>query len=258
MCATGWVPYSVGGAAAPPTLASATPTATSLLATPIFDRIWSLSASKWSRCFYGIPWYRISRFIDIKTYDFLHAGTQTISQCHVSPPTLPKKLHLWWPPPMIHLFLDNIKFHQFVFSKKDAAASSLQFLFCFVWFGFNVGCFRLLVAFKKEIRNIKPITFHLKDAGHATCSTVSHHSMPLNRWKNTVFTLVPLPWPLCARQVHRVTLENDEGRQVPVTVTVDEIRQLAIVTPTADEHGSVSLYDFQQVRPLTNTERHCW
>ena len=41
--ATGGVSYSVGGAAAPPTLISATPT--SWLATPIFDRFWSFSAS---------------------------------------------------------------------------------------------------------------------------------------------------------------------------------------------------------------------
>ena len=44
--ATGGVSYTVGGAAAPPTLSSATPTV--WLATPIFNGFFSFPTSKWS------------------------------------------------------------------------------------------------------------------------------------------------------------------------------------------------------------------
>ncbi|XP_037085201.1 uncharacterized protein LOC119105787 [Pollicipes pollicipes] len=47
-------------------------------------------------------------------------------------------------------------------------------------------------------------------------------------------------------QVHHVTFENFEGQEVPVTVMVDELRQVAVVSPVNDDQGSTSLYDFDQ------------
>ena len=83
---TGGVSYTVGGAAAPPTLSSATPT--EWLATPIFNGFWSYPASKcwgWPR---AVPRYQNLRCIDIKN---AHFHVKAIGQCHFCPTNFAKE-----------------------------------------------------------------------------------------------------------------------------------------------------------------------
>ncbi|KAF0306934.1 hypothetical protein FJT64_021659 [Amphibalanus amphitrite] len=61
-------------------------------------------------------------------------------------------------------------------------------------------------------------------------------------------------------KVHQLTLVGDDGQRAPVRVVIDESRQVALVTPTANEHASVSLYDFHQrvVAHRTGSTEECF